>query len=224
MAVPAYALYELPENISFVQGSLIEPIGVAVGTLEKTGAAFGETLLIFGAGSIGLNVLAVARAMGMRRIIVAAKSDKCLDIALKMGAYAVAATKEGDIREIARKYHPEGTDVVIDATGSEECISAAFKIAKRGGKVGLSGYGKGALMNIRVDDIHIENLRVAGAGNNWDMVKRCLALLEDGLIDTSALATNIIKLEDYAAGIKMAEERPRGFVKAIFANKAKITT
>jgi len=216
MTVPVYALYELPEKISFIQGALIEPVGVAVGTLEKTGAAFGETLLIFGAGSIGLNILAVARAMGMRRIIVAAKSDKCLDTALKMGAYAFAATENTDIIKFAREHHPEGTDVVIDATGNEGCICAAFKIAKRGGKVGLAGYGKGETMNIRIDDVHIENLRVAGAGNNWNVVKQCLRLLEDGIIDTSMLATDIIKLEDYAAGIKMAEERPRGFVKALF--------
>jgi len=84
--------------------------------------------------------------------------------------------------------------------------------------VGLAGYGRGKVMNIRVDDIHIENLRVFGAGNNWNMVKRCLNLLGDGLVDTSALATHIIKLDDYAEGIKMAEERPKGFVKAVFVN------
>ena len=220
MAVPVYALYELPDNISFIQGALIEPLGVAVGTLEKTGAAFGETLLIFGAGSIGLNVLAVAKAMGMRRIIVAAKSDKCLNIALKMGAYAVVPTQEVDIKEFIREHHPEGTDVIVDATGSQECISAAFAIAKRNGKVGLAGYGRGAVMNIRMDDIHIGNLRVSGAGNNWNIVKRCLNLLNDGIINTSIMATNLIKLEDYAAGIKMAEERPRGFVKAVFVRQS----
>jgi threonine dehydrogenase-like Zn-dependent dehydrogenase len=216
MAVPVYALYELPETISFIQGSLIEPLGVAVGTLEKTGAAFGETLLIFGAGSIGLNILAVAKAMGMRRIIVAANSKSSFDIAVKMGAYAVAVTNEVDIKDFVRKHHPDGTDVVIDATGSEGCIRAALSIAKRGGKVGLTGYGGGAMMNIRVDDIHIENLRVAGAGNNWNMIRKCLNLLEDTLADISMLATNLIKLEDYANGLKMAEERPRGFVKAVF--------
>jgi L-gulonate 5-dehydrogenase len=219
MAVPVYALYELPENISFIQGALIEPLGVAVGTLEKTGAVFGETLLIFGAGSIGLNVLAVARAMGMRRIIVAAKSGKALAIASKMGAYAVAASDETDIKEFAREHHPEKTDVVVDATGSGQCIADSLVIAKRGGKVGLAGYGRGALMNIRIDDIHIENLRVFGAGNNWNMVKRCLDLLGDGIIDTSMLATHIIKYDEYEKGIQMARERPEGFVKAMFVSQ-----
>lgn len=60
--------------------------------------------------------------------------------------------------------------------------------------------------------------KVTGTGNNWNMVKKSLSLLEDGLVDTSMLATNPIKLEDYAEGLKMAEERPKGFSKAVFIN------
>ena len=74
-------------------------------------------------------------------------------------------------------------------------------------------------MDIRVDDIHIANLRVVGAGNNWNMHKKAITLMEDGLIDISAFVTNEIRLEDYAEGIELARKRPEGFVKAVFVHE-----
>ena len=72
--------------------------------MKKAHAKFGQTLLIIGAGSIGLCTLAVGRAMGMRRIVVAASSEKRLGIAKQMGAYATVATDTEDLEEVIRKY------------------------------------------------------------------------------------------------------------------------
>lgn len=104
--VPSYGLCELPDNVSFIHGALCEPLGVALGTLEKAGAKFGDTLVIIGAGSIGLCILAVAKAMGMRDIVVAATTEKRLGIAKQMGASHTIATKENDLVEEMKKSIP----------------------------------------------------------------------------------------------------------------------
>jgi len=219
LLAPVYGLRQLPETVSFIQGALIEPMGVAVGTLEKAGAKLGDTLLIVGAGSIGLNILAVAKAMGMRKIVVAAYGGGRLKTAKEMGAYEVIATGGRSLENEMASLHPGGTDVVIDATGMEECIRLCLKIARKGGSFALAGYGRGKDMHIRMDDIHIKNLKVAGAGNNWNVIERCVNLIEDGIVGTEFMATNIIKLEDYASGLKLAKERPDGFIKAMFVNE-----
>lgn len=216
ICVPAYGLCELAENISFEEAALCEPLGVALGTLEKANARFAETCLIIGAGSIGLCMLAVAKAMGMRRIVVAATTKKRLGVAEKMGAYATVATAECDLEVEMKRLHPDGTDVVIDATGIESCIQQSLKLAKKGGRVMLAGYGRGKVMNIRMDDIHIPNLMVIGAGNNWNMHKKAATLMAEGMIDLKPLVTNVMPLEEYQQAIEMAETRPQGFVKAIF--------
>lgn len=216
VAVPAYGLCELPEQISFVHGALCEPLGVALGTIEKTGAKFGDTCMIMGAGSIGLCMLAAAKAMGMRKIVVCASSRKRLKIAEKMGAYATIATSEQDLMEEMKKIHPNGTDVVIDATGIESCINQCLKVARKGGTVALAGYGRGKIMSIRMDDIHINNLRVIGAGNNWNQHKKAVELMEGGLVNIEHFATDILSLEEYEKGIQLARKRPEGFVKAVF--------
>lgn len=216
--MPAYGLCELPENVSFEEGALCEPLGVALGTLEKAEAKFGQTCLIIGAGSIGLCMLAAAKAMGMKDIVVCAKGSGRLEVAKKMGATHVIATKETDLLEAMKKIHPEGTDVVVDCTGIEECIQMSLKIAKKGGVVALAGYGRGKIMNIRIDDIHINNLKLVGAGNNWNKHKAALTLMKDGQVDLKPCVSEKISLEEYEKGLDMARRRPVGFVKAIFVS------
>lgn len=216
VTVPAYGLCELPEMISFRQGALCEPLGVALGTLEKTGAGFGDTCVIMGAGSIGLCMLAAAKAMGLRKIVVCASTERRLKIAEQMGAYATIATSKCDLLQEMKKLHPNGTDVVIDATGIESCIQQCLKLARKGGTVALAGYGRGKIMSIRIDDIHINNLRVIGAGNNWNQHKRAVELMEEGLVNLEHFVTNTLKLEEYETGLELARKRPEGFVKAVF--------
>jgi len=216
ICVPAYGLCELPENVSFPEAALAEPLGVALGTLEKSGAAFDDSILIIGAGSIGLCMLAVAKAMGLKNIIVAAYSRKRLEIAKNMGASFTIATSEEDIFAQMKKYHLEGSDIIIECTGMESCIQDSLKLAKKGGAVVLAGYGRGKVMNIRMDDIHINNLRVIGAGNNWNKHKQAVSLMARGAVDMKPLITAKLSIEDYARGIEMAKTRPQGFVKAVF--------
>lgn len=216
LIVPVYGLCEKPDCVPYENAALCEPLGVALGTLKKAEAKFGDNLLIFGAGSIGLCILAAAKAMGMRDIVVCATTAKRLEIAKAMGADAVIATKEQDLFTEMKKLHPNGTDVVIDATGIESCIQASLKLARKGGTVALAGYGRGKIMNIRIDDIHINNLRVVGAGNNWNHHKDAISLMAAGKIDLSPLVTNVLALDDFASAIEMARSRPTGFVKAIY--------
>lgn len=219
MLAPVYGLCEKPESIPFEHAALCEPLGVALGTLKKAHAKQGQTLLIIGAGSIGLCMLAVAKSMGLRKIVVCATTSDRLTIAEKMGAYATIATREKDLETEIKKYHPEGTDLIVDATGVEECIQKSLQILKKGGTLALAGYGKGKMMNIRIDDIHIKNLKVIGAGNNWNMHKRALSLIEDGLVDVSPMISEILKLEDFEKGFELVKTRPQGFVKAVFVNE-----
>ena len=214
--IPAWGLVELPDSLPFTHAALAEPLGVALGTWEKLSPEYGKTCLIIGAGSIGLCCLAVAKAMGMQRIVVAAASSRRLTVAKEMGAYATVATKEEDLQEALHKYHPEGTDYIIEATGIEECITTSFRLCKKGGSVALAGYGRGKIMSIRIDDIHVNNLRVIGAGNNWNQHKKAIAMMSEGAVDMTPMITKTLSLHEFETGIEMTRSRPEGFVKAVF--------
>lgn len=214
--IPESGLVELPDGMPFEYAALAEPIGVALGVWEKLKPEFGKTCLIYGAGSIGLCCLAVAQALGMRKIVVAATTGKRLGIAKKLGANAVVATKEEDIFAKMREYHPEGTDYIIEATGIEECITNSLKLCALGGYVALAGYGHGKTMSVRIDDIHVKNLHVVGAGNNWNQHKKAINFIADGKIDIGLFISEKLLLEDYEKGLADVRSRPEGFVKAVF--------
>ena len=207
---------ELPASLSYEAAALTEPLGVALGVWEKLDAKFGGTCMIYGAGSIGLCCLAVAKALGMRKIVVVATSRDRLEIASRLGAYATIATREEDVFEKMREYHPEGTDYIMEATGVEECISSSLKLCKKGGSIALVGYGRGKTMSIRIDDIHVNNLRLIGAGNNWNQHKKAIEFMAEGNVDMSLMVSETIRLEDYKTGLEHARRRPAGFVKAVF--------
>lgn len=219
MLAPVYGLCEKPDNVPFVNAALCEPLGVALGTLKKARAKAGQTLLIIGAGSIGLCMLAAAKTMGLDKIVVCGRTRDRLGFAEQLGAYATVATKEKDLEEEMKRLHPKGTDLVIDATGAEQCIQQSLRILKKGGTLALAGYGGGKIMNIRIDDIHIKNLKVIGAGNNWNMHQKALDLMASGKVDLSCFLTETIRLEDYEKGLHLAKTRPAGFLKAVFVNE-----
>lgn len=213
---PVYGLVELPDSLPFTHAALAEPMGVALGTWQKLAPEYGKTCMIIGAGSIGLCCLAVAKAMGMRRIVVVATSSKRLAIAKALGAYATVATREEDLFDAMKQYHPDGTDYIIEATGIEECIQNSFKLCKKGGFVALAGYGRGKQMSIRIDDIHVNNLHVVGAGNNWNQHKKAIQMMADGAVDMTPFISETLALEAFDKGIDDARRRPEGFIKAIF--------
>ena len=216
---PVYGLVEKPDHVPFDVAALCEPLGVALGTLKKADAAFGQSLVIYGAGSIGLCMLAAAKAMGLGTTVVIATSTARLSVAREMGADYVIASREQDPLAEVKRLFPEGVDLVVDATGIEECIQNSLKMARKGGTVALAGYGRGKEMCIRMDDIHINNLRVVGAGNNWNQHKTALDLMACGKVDLTPFISAKITREEFQKGLDLARNRPVGFVKALFVNE-----
>lgn len=215
LIVPVKNLYALPDDISFVQGALVEPLAVGVGCVEKAGIHLGDTVTVIGMGSIGLNIMAAAKAAGASRIIAAAHSDSRHSFARQAGADFVVTTKTQSLVEAVKAHHPGGSHIVFDATGNQACIQDSFRAARPGGTVVLAGYGGGKPMEMVMDDIHLNNLKVVGAGKNWGHMGACISLLNAGLT-TEYMATNLLPLSDYAQALELAKHRPHGFVKAVF--------
>ena len=71
-------------------------------------------------------------------------------------------------------------------------------------------------MSIRIDDIHVNNLHVVGAGNNWNQHKKAIDMMADGAVDMTPFVSEKIKLEEFQKGLDDVRNRPVGFVKAIF--------
>ena len=136
--LPEDYCYKLPENMSMEEGALIEPTAVAVHITRQAGVKPGDSVVVFGAGPVGLLCCAVAKAYGAKKIVTVDINDERLNFALKYAANASFKSQRVSAQENAQNMIKEcdlglGADVIIDASGAEPCIQTAIHALRMGG-------------------------------------------------------------------------------------------
>lgn len=139
VAVPAAQCWPLPDDLSDVAGSLGEPLACAVRAVAHAQVTPDDSLLILGAGPIGLCCLAVARATGIEQVIVSDLAPSRLDVATRWGASNVINAGEQDAVTAVQALHAGGVAAVIDAVGSNVTRAQAVQSVVPGGRVVFIG-------------------------------------------------------------------------------------
>ncbi|OBT66796.1 hypothetical protein VE03_03993 [Pseudogymnoascus sp. 23342-1-I1] len=144
--VPEDFCFTLPPHISIEEGALVEPLSIAVHCTKLASITIGQTVLVMGAGPIGLLCCAVAKAFGASTVIATDIVDSRLQF-----AQTYATTHTYKMQQLASEENakaimsscdiPAGADVVIDATGVESCISSGIFAMKKGGIFIQAGLG-----------------------------------------------------------------------------------
>ena len=135
-AVPVSTLLPLPEKVSPLQGALVEPLANGVHALSLVARRFPETVLVIGAGTIGLMALQVAKAMGAFRLVAADTNERRLEVARSLGAEPVFNPARGDLVAAVREFtRGRGADVVVDAVGASATRRQAVAASRPGGEV-----------------------------------------------------------------------------------------
>jgi L-iditol 2-dehydrogenase len=133
VAVPVSTLLPLPQDVTSVQASLMEPLGNGVHAWSMIRRRFPETVVIFGAGAIGLFTLQVARAGGAGRLAVVDVSPARLAVARQLGAERTVNARSEDVLAVLREFtRRRGADVAIDAVGAASTRDLALKAIRKG--------------------------------------------------------------------------------------------
>jgi L-iditol 2-dehydrogenase len=155
---PAAQLHLLPDTCSYEQAALAEPLSVVIHAARRVTLSEGQSVLVLGAGSVGLLACALAKAAGASRVaaidIDAAKLDFAEQVGFAGATYCPPRQDRPKTHEEALKRAKEnataaltsleadlGFDVVFECTGVESCIQMAIHCARTGGKVALVGMG-----------------------------------------------------------------------------------
>ncbi|KAK3623878.1 hypothetical protein LTR56_021334 [Elasticomyces elasticus] len=153
---PAEWCYKLPGDVSLDVGALLEPLGVALHAFRRSQMPQGATVLVFGAGAVGLLCAAVAKLKGASKVIIADIDAGRLEFAVENGfahsSYTVPMRRGKDIDEsltIAKETAGEigqvdgvgEVDTVFECTGVPSCVQAAIYAARAGGRLMLVGMG-----------------------------------------------------------------------------------
>ncbi len=199
VAVPASQAYVLPENISFQEAALIEPVSCAVHGMHVLNPGSGDSFLIVGAGTMGLLLLQLAVRGGASRVVMVDVNAQRLARAEMLGALRTYH----DIQR-ALKDEPSGFSCVVDATGVPAVIENAFMAVKRGGKFMIFGVApKDAHISLSPFRIYNDEITVLGSMAVLFSFQAALDLLSAGVINTSAMLTTALPLEDFPTALDM---------------------
>jgi len=162
MLTPAYSLYKLPDSVSFEVGALAEPLAVGIHAARLSGVGAADTVLVLGAGAIGLMCVAAARHMGARRVLVTGRHAHQAQAALALGADAVLST---DTDELKQQLGGELPDVVLEAVGSEaRTLQQAIDVAAPLGRIALMGGNTAPMDGIDFSRVIMKELTLFGSG------------------------------------------------------------
>lgn len=130
----------LPENLTFRDAALVEPLACVIRAVEETGVAEGDTVVVVGLGPIGLMFVQLLKSLGAT-VIAVGKRHNQLKLAQKMGAAYVLNSTDSNVVEQVRRITNgrRGADVVIEAVGRTETWQQAMGMVRRGGTINLFG-------------------------------------------------------------------------------------
>lgn len=133
--VPGYMVHVLPDNVPTDIGALIEPLAVGWHAAKLAGIGGGETVLIVGAGPIGLVTMLAAKAMGAGQVAMVELAQERKRMAHRLGADLVLDPHLDDVAAEVRAAFGPGVDVAFDAGGNPATIALALGAARPRGQV-----------------------------------------------------------------------------------------
>jgi D-xylulose reductase len=199
--LPEDFCYKLPENVSLEEGSMLEPLSVAVHILRQSNIKHGDTVVVFGAGPIGLLCCAVAKAYGARKIIAVDIQHQRLEFASEFAATATYRPSSGSPEENAqalKKEHNLGTgaDVALDASGAEVSVQTAIHVLRHGGSYVQGGLGH-EQVHFPIAGACTKELTIRGSFRySAGDYQTALNLVEAGKVDVKRLITSKVSFKE----------------------------
>ncbi|PSK98680.1 NADPH2:quinone reductase [Haloactinopolyspora alba] len=195
VTVPAANCYRLPDQLSFAQGALVEPVSCAVHGVHRLGVDAGERILVVGAGTMGL-ILTQLLAAGGARVSVVDLAEAKLPLAEKLGAAEVAT----GVDELpARAF-----DAAVDVTGAPPAIEDAFRSLDRGGRLQIFGVAaEDARVTLSPFRIYNDEITVVGSMAVLHSYGDALDLVAAGVVRTEPLVSHTFALDEFTDALEM---------------------
>jgi len=196
----------LPDEVSFEEGTFVEPVACVLRGLRKAGLKPGCTVLVIGSGIAGLLYVHLAHALGAGRIVATDVVEHRMEVARKLGANATLHAEENVPAYLRKVNDGRLADVVIVCTGAEAAIAQALKSVERNGTVlFFAPMGPGMTVPLSINDIFWRNdvtLTTSYAGSPADHIT-ALELIRAGTLHVKEMITHRLSLAETGLGFRM---------------------
>lgn len=216
-ALPAYALYKLPDEIDFELGALLEPLTVAVHGLRLVDLRFGDRVAVLGSGSIGLTAIAAARAMGATYIAATARHAQQKEMARALGADDVFDGTNDGIAAMTKALRG-GADVVVETVGGHaETLAQALQVVAIGGRICVLGvFSQPVTLHpimLFLKECKIVGSNCYGRPGRLSDYEMSIGIMRRNGETMRRLITHRFALEDIAAAYAAADDKSSGAIK-----------
>lgn len=204
--VPADQLYQIPEKTTFQQAALAEPFSITANIIARSGLKSGETLVIIGAGTVGLCLIQAAKSMGVRVLATDVNDDK-LAVAKEFGCDVVVNTSRESLEEKLEAFAPDGADVILDAVGVAKLFEQTVALAKPTTRVVVIGFDANTAAIAPVD-ITKRELTLIGSRMNSGRFPTVIEWFENSMIDPQKMISAVFSFEDIQKAFELATSDP----------------
>ena len=196
VTVPERVAYKLPDALGFAEAAMLEAVSVALHGVAVSEFRGGETILVIGAGMIGLLLLQAARVAGAARVFVSDVDATRLKLAMDLGADTTfLATGDGLISEMLGETSGRGVDIVLEAVGREETIATGIDCVRKGGTVTLVG-NISPQIALPLQKVVSRQIRLQGSCASAGEYPQAMELIASGKIKVAPLITAVAPLSD----------------------------
>lgn len=207
MLFPSRAInYKVPSDLSLEKAALIEPLACSMHAVERGGIQFGDTVVIAGAGPLGLGMIASARLKNPGLLIAVDLNPGRLEIARKLGADLTLNPLETDVvQEILDRTDGYGCDVFIEATGHPEGVNLGLRAIRKGGNFVEFSVMKEPVTADWTLIGDAKELNLYGAHLGPGCYQKVIDYLHRGLLKVDGIVTHKLPLESYMEGFRMVQ-------------------
>ncbi len=208
--------FKLPDNVSTMEGALIEPLAVGFHAAMQGGARAGQTAVVMGAGCIGLVTMMALKAMGVSRVYVVDIMEKRLEKALELGADGVIHAGQLDaVEELRKLTNGNGSDLVVETAGTQVTTVQAIHMAKKGAVIVLVGYSKSGEMTLPMSLVLDKELTFKTVFRYRHIYPMAIEAVAAGKVNLKGIVTDVFGLDEVQKAMDYSVNNKADIVKAV---------
>ena len=210
---PAAYTFKLPDNVSFAEGAMVEPLAVGMHAASKAGIRPGDVAVVSGAGPIGMVTALSALAGGCSHVFITDVIQEKLDLAATLGQIIPVNVREQNLAQTVRGLTGgTGADIVFEASGNPQAAAAVFEPLAPGGTVVYIGCPVEPV-SLEIVAAQVKEARILTIFRYAHVFPRALGLMSSGAIDVKPLITDRFTFADGVAAFDYACHMPPASVK-----------
>ncbi len=204
MVASARMLHRISPEVPASVAALAEPLTCVLGGMEKIDVSPGDTVVVLGAGPIGVLYVQMAKAVGAGKIIVSEPSRTRRELAMTVGAHLAVDPTAENLQEVVMRETRIGADFAIDAVGN--LLTTGLDVIRRQGTVLLFGLHSGAA-TIVPSQIAMTEKHILGTYIQSHLFPQAIRVLETGLIDAEKLVSHVLPLSQLHEGMDLLRQQ-----------------